>query len=126
MNNWGTGGHSVGLIVMIDENDFHRVGNCWMNGRLLKGDLAMAICHSGDCFWTYQLIDNKSHLGSSGHRGYKLIVESKFGAYALGRPYHIQPTKREMHLLLAGEHISLEADVVEESKAKCIKLVHNL
>jgi hypothetical protein len=40
---WRSGNHSVGLIVQIESRDFDRVGYCWMKGRLIEGDLAMAI-----------------------------------------------------------------------------------
>jgi len=108
--NWRDGGHYQGLIVRIGPDDLDRVGSCWMKGRLLVGDLAMAISGSGDCFWNYQLVQNNAYLGRSGKKGFRLIPESQFGAYVLGTPLEFQPTNRERHLLLAGEHITLEAD----------------
>lgn len=107
---WRAGGAFHGQIVHIQQQDFDRVGNCWMKGRLLEGDLAMVIQHSGDCFWTYQLVEHHTVNGSTRKRGYRLIPESSFGAYVLGTPYEYQPTTREMHLLMAGEYISMEAD----------------
>jgi hypothetical protein len=98
---WRTGDHYQGLVIRITNDDLDRVGQCWMRGRLREGDLAMAIRHCGDCFWEYQLIECASN-------GCKLIPQSEFGAYVLGMKYPIQPTKREAHLLLAGERVTLE------------------
>jgi hypothetical protein len=109
-HNWSTGGHSTGLFVRIEQIDFNQVGICWMRGRLREGDLAMAVSHAGDGFWMYQLVYHEAFLGMSNRRGYRLIPQSEFGAYALGQPYRVQPTTREVHLLLAGEYIHLEAD----------------
>lgn len=107
---WRDGGAYPGLIVQIRPQDFDRVGNFWMKGRLLDGDLAMVVQHSGDCFWTYQLVENHTVNGSTHKRGYRLLPKSEFGAYVLGEKYKFQPTTREMHLLMAGEYISMDAD----------------
>lgn len=117
-DNWRTDGHYPGLIVSIDETDFSRVGNCWMNGRLKKGDLAMVLSHSGDCFFDYALVATKFWINDGKEyrpdlpmrHGYRLIQESKFGAYTLGTTYKYQPTTREYHLLMAGETTTMEAD----------------
>ena len=100
---WGTGGVRVGKIVTIHEKDFGNVGYCWMKGRLKDGDLAIAVRHSGDSFWSYMLLEETGTY--RGQRAYKVIPESVFGAYVLGTDYAWQPTEREMHLLLAGERV---------------------
>lgn len=106
MNEWRSGGHYPGLILKISEKDFDRVGACWMKGRLKVNDLVMAIAHSGDCFWTYMLVDDR-YTSAKNQRLYFLIKESSFGAYVLGTHYTVQPSEREFHLLMAGEKIPL-------------------
>jgi hypothetical protein len=105
-----TGGVKAGDIIEIKKADFSRVGNCWMRGRLKKGDLAIAIQQSGDCFWTYALLKHDS-VDIRNRPLYQIIPEARFGAYVLGTPYPYQPTEREGHLLLAGEMIPLSAQV---------------
>jgi hypothetical protein len=110
---WATGGMRVGLFVRVQAEDVGRVGHCWMRGRLIVGDLAMAIAHSGDGFWNYQLVQSGFYFGEgryAGRRGYALIEQSEFGAYAMGIPFEYQPNGPEIHLLLAGEHIALSAE----------------
>ena len=107
---WRTAGHRVGLLVKVGAKDNSRVGHCWMRGRLLDGDLAMCVAHAGDCFWRYQLVEHGFTIGCTGRKGYKLLDGAKFGAYVLGEPLEWQPTEREMHLLLAGEMVSLDAE----------------
>lgn len=103
------GGVHTGELYVIRPEDFGRVGNCWMKGRLKDGDLIIATGHSGDCFWTYCLVEHGS-VNVEGRQLYKVIPESSFGAYVLGEPYPSQPTEREVHLLLAGESVPLDAD----------------
>lgn len=104
---WRSGGHDVGTVVRLSEKDNGRVGYCWMRGRLKDGDLAVAVAHAGDCFWSYELLECVGFLGNSEQRGYRLIPGSKFGAYTLGQPA-VELTAREKHLLLAGESVPLE------------------
>lgn len=109
-SSWETGGHHPGLVLVVRQEDLGRVGNCWMKGRLKVGDIIMCISHSGDCFWNYMLLE---HMGMDGFKKpaanvYRLIEGAKFGAYSLGAPSLLQPTTREMHLLLAGESVSVQ------------------
>jgi hypothetical protein len=100
--------------VRIREIDLARVGNCWMKGRLLVDDLAMAISHSGDCFFNYELLDSFLHYGGGQEMrvGYRRIPGSRFGAYTLGVAHEFQPSEREFHLLMAGENVSFESQRV--------------
>lgn len=109
MNDWRTDEHYPGLLLVIAEKDFSRVGNCWMKGRLKVGDLILCMKHAGDCFWKYAIVENHFTLASTGRQGYLLVAASAFGAYTLGTPYEFQPTTREFHLLMAGETISLDS-----------------
>jgi hypothetical protein len=109
MSNWRLGGVAPGQLFVVHAQDFGRVGHCWMKGRLKDGDLIMSIGLSGDCFWTYCLVENHS-TNMYGRQQYRLIKESSFGAYTIGELYGFQPTDREAHLLQAGEYVTLEAD----------------
>ena len=123
---WSTGGAHVGQFVRIREEDFSRVGHCWMRGRLLVADIAMVHRHAGDAFWDYLLVagGNTWIKTPKGERhGYALIPESRFGAYVLGAPFEIQPSEREYHLLLAGmgtdfPWVALDADDAKPSWEK--------
>jgi len=107
---WGHGSHHPGLILRISQADFERVGDCWMNGRLLEDDLIMCLEHSGDCFYDYVLLDHGWLLNGgefAGRPGYRLIMESRFGAYVLGVPFEYQATTKEFHQLMAGQDSTL-------------------
>jgi hypothetical protein len=107
---WNDGGIRAGQLFLVHKCHFDRVGNCWMKGRLLEGDLIISIKHSGDSFWDYQLVEHNTIKPPTYQRGYRLIPQSTFGAYTMGDLYKFQPTDREMHLLMAGEYITLSAD----------------
>lgn len=94
---WMTG-NAIGKVYVLAEGDLQRVGHCWMNGRLLLGDVAMCIRHSGDAFFDYILLD----IGSNYVKG---IPGSKFGSYSLSTEDEWMPTDKEFHLLAAGESI---------------------
>jgi hypothetical protein len=110
---WRDGGHYPGLLLELGERDFDRVGNCWLKSRLLVGDLALCLRHSGDAFWTYCLVNNRFTLVSDGKSGpgYQAILPAEFSAYVLGTPWKHQPNAREAHLLMAGEKIRLESEM---------------
>jgi hypothetical protein len=96
-----------GQLRLLHAADNLRVGHCWMAGRLLDGDIAMALEHAGDCFWRYVLLGREYTRNVAKQRVYKIEPASKFSAYTLGVPSAIQPTEREMHLLAAGEFVAL-------------------
>jgi hypothetical protein len=108
---WRTGSKQ-GLLVTVSPKDFSRVGHNWMRGRLLDGDLLFRLKPSGDCFFQYRLVQHGFIIGATNRPGYRLIKESEFGAYDLGTSYRYQPTEREMHLLLANETTSLDAEAI--------------
>lgn len=112
MSQWGAGAHPGQLVVLTAESN-SRIGHCWMRGRILDGDLAMVVAHAGDYFWSYKLVNYGWIFGGGPYKnriGYNLIEASEFGAYVTGQPYKYQPTTREMHLLLAGEKVALDAE----------------
>lgn len=105
-SNWNTGGHYPGLVLVLREEDFAQVSNCWMKGRLKAGELIMCTKHAGDYFWYYALLE---HVGKNTHNKeiYKLNLRSEFGAYVLGETTSYQPTHREFHLLMAEEQVCM-------------------
>ena len=113
---WRTDNAHVGQLVALSAKDNNRLGIVWMKGRILDGDLAMVVSHAGDCYWQYKLINHgawlcgKSRGAYENRIGFQLIDGSEFGAYTIGEPYQYQLTAREIHLLLAGECIPLDAD----------------
>jgi hypothetical protein len=118
---WREDGYYPGLFVHIRVKDNRRVGHHWMAGRLLDGDIAMVKWHSGDCFWTYQLVHHgfkmyKAKTGPLYGEGdlcpaIELIKGSEFGAYTLGVPCKYQPGDRAFHLFMAGEqYVRLEQE----------------
>jgi hypothetical protein len=92
-------GNEPGRLYILATEDLSRVGNCWMKGRLKVGDVILCIDHGGDYFNDYLLMDVRDSF-------IRAIVASEFGAYMLGTKLHWRPTKREFHLLCAGESIS--------------------
>lgn len=98
MNMDWRGGAQVGKLYMIQsDDDFSRVGNCAMSGRLRKGDILVAIRHSGDCFYDYQLVKVYANAVT--------VEDIKLGAYTLGKPTKWQIPANEVQAFLAGESI---------------------
>lgn len=134
---WRKSGVQDKTIYVLTEEDLGRVGNCWMQDRLFVGDLVTPIQLSGDCFYYYQLIEGgdagsrgttKGHLrhtsvnNGKGLHCYNICKGAVFGAYAMGTPFEFQPTEREWHLLMAGEHVTFSEHIdVEESLRKHAK-----
>ena len=102
MRQW-RGGAKVGAVYDIGER--MSVGYCFMRGRIKDGDIAMVVAHSGDCFYTYQIIRTENVTdGATGRRIYK-AEGPRFGAYAGGELHDWQPNDVEFHLLMAGERV---------------------
>jgi hypothetical protein len=104
-----------GVILRLSKQSNSRVGNCWMAGRIIDGDLALNLGASGDCFHNYALLRQGSptRWKDTGLfvSEYSIIEGGLFGAYeGVGIAYEFQPTNREMHLLMAGEYVQLESE----------------
>lgn len=67
----------IGKMFRIERPETIRIGHCFMAGRLLKGDLALGVCHSGDCFQHYILVQEFSNC----LRG---LPQFDFGSYGIG------------------------------------------
>jgi hypothetical protein len=125
---WRTGGVQVNAVYRVSKKDLGRVGNCWMKGRLLVGDLVMPLEHAGDCFYTYQLLEGGNTRGETtvnvkGEHSYRICEGVTFGAYAMGTLIAEQPNIREYHLLMVGQPTSFSEridvkKVMAESQAE--------
>jgi hypothetical protein len=114
MNLWRSS-QAVGQVRVVGERDLNRVGNCWMQGRLRVGDVIAVLALSGDCFWTYQLLEGGDHVSiPNGYcpktgrlqmisGAYRIAKGATFGAYEIGTLLDAQPTPREWLDLLEGE-----------------------
>lgn len=92
----------VGKLFRIQDPKTVRVGNCWMAGRLLAGDLILCVRHSGDCFETYVLVKEFEN-------GLEGIPGSEWGAYGHGDAIEskTQVTADQATALSAGEFVKL-------------------
>lgn len=81
-----------------------RMGDCWMKGRLKRGDLLLCTQNSGDHFYSYILLRQYSN-------GWQGIPGAEFGAYDFTvDPVHkVDNATRE--LLAAGKVFSFEETV---------------
>lgn len=125
---WRKSGVKIGMVYQLRREDLGRIGNCWLAGRLRVRDLAVALRHSGDCFYDYQLIEGGrtkpgeevvQYVGDKKVLSYNVCHGGIFSAYALGRPYEEQPTRAELEALLSrGEHtpFSRKIDVAQAIK----------
>ncbi len=65
-----------GIIYRVDDADIAngKIGNCWMKGRLHKGDLVLETHQTGQNFYNYVLIRQIAN-------GFEFCEGSRFGAY---------------------------------------------
>lgn len=89
----------VGSLWRINNPASVHIGNCFLGGRLKKGDLFLCIEHSGDCFQTYIYIKEYSNC---------LESEPKwdFGSYGIGDATRIEITPEDFEVLKKGGHIN--------------------
>ncbi len=79
---WRNGLEQNGGVYEVEDAGYanSRIGNCWMAGRLKKGDLLLCLEHAGDCFHNFMLIEKTNNA-------WRGIPGSKFGAYSgLAKP----------------------------------------
>ena len=67
----------VGALWLINDPDSVHIGQCFLKGRLKKGDLFVCSDHSGDCFQDYFYVKQYS-IQLEGH------PEWTFGSYGIG------------------------------------------
>lgn len=91
----------VGNLWRIIDPESVRVGHCFLDGRLKKGDLFLCIKHSGDCFQDYMFIQEYTNclVGKP---------EWQFGSYGIGNAKQVELTNREFGVLKLGGRIERE------------------
>jgi len=82
----------VGNIWRIKDPNSVRTGDCFLAGRLKKGDLFLCVCHSGDCFQTYIYIEEYANCLIS-------KPEWNFGSYGIGDAEVVDITNEEFEKL---------------------------
>lgn len=85
----------VGSIWRIKTPKSVRVGNCFLDGRLKKGDLFLCIRHSGDCFQNYIYVEEYDNCLIS-------KPEWSFGSYGIGDAEKINITPEEFEKIKNG------------------------
>lgn len=90
----------VGKLWRINNPDSVRVGDCFLKGRLKKGDLFLCIAHSGDCFQHYIYVEEYSNC---------LIGNPKwrFGSYGIGDSDPVDLENGAFDILRGGGRIEL-------------------
>jgi len=88
----------VGNIWRIKDPKSVCVGDCFLAGRLKKGDLFICIGHSGDCFQDYMYIEEYANclIGKP---------EWSFGSYGIGDAEKIEITNKEFETLKSGGRV---------------------
>lgn len=88
----------VGSLWRIRDPKSVRVGDCFLAGRLKKGDLFLCVCHSGDCFQTYMYVEKYAN---------RLVgkPELNFGSYGIGDAEKIDITAEELEKLKKGDRV---------------------
>jgi len=90
----------VGSLWRIKSPKSVRVGDCFLAGRLKKGDLFLCICHNGDCFQIYIYVEEYANclIGKP---------EWNFGSYGIGDAERIDITNEDFLKLKEGNRIEI-------------------
>ena len=83
-----------------------RVGNDWAAGRLKIGDIILCDEVSSDHFYDFYLVDFTDYSNRDGVR--MTLIPYKFGAYDMSAKKIDGLTKKEYHLLMAGEQVEVK------------------
>ena len=91
----------VGNMFRINDPESVRVGDCFLAGRLKKGDLFLCTNHSGDCFQNYIYIREYANC---------LVSEPKwsFGSYGIGDSEIVKLNPGEFDILKDGGRVERE------------------
>jgi len=86
----------VGVLWQINNPDSVYVGDCFLKGRLKKGDLFLCTGHTGDCFQDYMFVKEYGN-------GLKAFPEWTFGSYGIGDSTKFKLFEGELELLKNGK-----------------------
>ena len=82
----------VGSIWRIKDPKSVRIGDCFLAGRLKKGDLFLCVGHSGDCFQDYIYVEEYENCLIS-------KPEWRLGSYGMGDAERIEIADEEFEIL---------------------------
>jgi hypothetical protein len=82
----------VGKLWRIVTPATVRIGDCFLRGRLLKGDLFLGVEHAGDCFQNYAYVKEYANKW--------VLTEHRFGSYGIGDAIHVPITPEQLEGLL--------------------------
>ncbi len=88
----------VEKLFRISDPRTVRIGDCFLKGRIKKGDLFLCTKHSGDCFQDYIFVEEYGN-------GFRGKPEWRFGSYGIGDSEVVEITEREFQLLKIGEFV---------------------
>ena len=90
----------VGKLWRVKDPSSVRVGNCFLAGRLKKGDLFLCTEHSGDCFQTYIYVKEYTNC---------LIGDPNlnFGSYGIGDSEEVSLQDGNFEILKDGGRVDL-------------------
>ncbi len=90
----------VGILWRIRDPATVRVGDCFLAGRLKKGDLFLCTGHSGDCFQDYMFVEEYANclIGKP---------EITFGSYGIGDAETVPLESGQFDILENGGRIEL-------------------
>lgn len=103
---WTPGNRSQSLYRYCDKEHQDRMGYCKYLPN--DGDLCLCVGHTGDCFDDYVVL----WVDDDGL--YSVLYE--FSAYKFGEEI-CNLSNRAFHLLLAGESLALELEIIRGNKA---------
>ncbi|MDH7971302.1 hypothetical protein QH494_03840 [Sphingomonas sp. AR_OL41] len=108
MNTWRTGAVDIGDMRILDGEFEQRLSHsCWARGRLKKGDIVVAVSHSGDCFHHYLLLQHAAGTSDGKPTLFLTPVPAPFGAYTMGS--HLGSLdKAQLGTLMAGQSIQID------------------
>lgn len=92
----------VGWIFRIGEPETVRMGDCFFDGRLKKGDLVLCVRHSGDYFQDYIFLQEYENALEG-------LPDFNFGSYGIGKSERIfECTPDQFYKLCAGGSVDFE------------------
>lgn len=96
----------VGKLWRIQDPETVQIGDCFLKGRLLYGDLFLCTKHSGDCFQTYVYVKEYAN---------KLVLHREwfFGSYGIGDAVEAWLSLERVAILCGSGYLELECIGIE-------------
>ena len=93
----------VGKLWRINDPTTIRIGDCFLNGRIRKGDLFLCTEHAGDCFQNYVYIKEYDNC-------LKPEFDYSFGSYGIGDATELGSIGNLVDTLMKGDTFYLSKD----------------